>query len=115
MRVKISEFTGPNAMTLEQGDKVFEVIEPVIAKGEPVELDFEGVTHVMPPFLNAAIGRLIPIAQPDQLDTLLRATNLVPLDQELFRSVIEGSRRVKGSQESVEAWQKRMASTLEEE
>ena len=115
MRVTVRDLVGPYATTFERGDRVSEVIEPVIRSGGPVELDFEGVEQVTSAFLNAAVGRLVPVGQPDRLDNLLSATNLESLDQRLFRAVMTDARRTRTPQAAFEAHQKRLANRFEEE
>jgi hypothetical protein len=115
MRVNVHDLIGPYATTSEHGERVYEVIAPAINAGEPVELDFEEVEQVTSPFLNAAIGRLVPSEQPDRLAPLVRATNLGALDQRLFRAVLAGARQGKSSQAAFDAHQKRLADRFEED
>jgi hypothetical protein len=62
--------------------------------GNAVELDFENVTVLASPFLNAAIGRLLKDIKPSNLNRLLKITNLVPTGLAVLRRVIENSKDI---------------------
>ena len=93
MRVKVSEVDGIHASTPQAGQRLYAIIEPAIARGEVVTLDFEGVKHFGPGFFNWSIGVLIEQDMENRLTGLLRYENLPPLGQNSLESVVEYATR----------------------
>jgi hypothetical protein len=85
-------FHAENCITLEDGQKVFDLIHPDLLAGHIVELDFTNVTVFASPFFNSAIGRLLKDIKPDNLNRLLKITNLVPAGLTVLKRVIENSK-----------------------
>lgn len=81
MRVKVSEIDNGHASTPQAGLRLQALIEPVLARGEPVVLDFEGVKHCSTAFFNASIANLIEADKDDRLPELLTYENLSPNGQ----------------------------------
>jgi len=92
MRVDIHGLIGENCITLEDGQKIFDLIHPELLTGNVVELNFENVTVFASPFFNSAIGRLLKDIKPDDLNRLLKITNLVPAGLTVLKRVIENSK-----------------------
>jgi len=92
MKINVYEMIGENCITLEDGQTIFDLIHPKLTAGNAVELDFENVTVLASPFLNAAIGRLLKDIKPGNLNRLLKITNLVPTGLAVLRRVIENSK-----------------------
>lgn len=92
MKIDVHKIIGENCITLEDGQKIFDLIHPELTVGNAVELDFENVTVLASPFLNAAIGRLLKDIKPSNLNRLLKITNLVPTGLAVLRRVIENSK-----------------------
>lgn len=92
MKIDVHKIIGENCITLEDGQKIFDLIHPELTAGNAVELDFENVTVLASPFLNAAIGRLLKDIKPGNLNRLLKITNLVPTGLAVLRRVIENSK-----------------------
>ena len=59
MRVFLEKTVGPNCSSIDDGEKVLNLIRPELTKGFSVELDFEGVKLVLTPFLNTCFGKLL--------------------------------------------------------
>jgi hypothetical protein len=78
MRVKVREIDNGHASTPQAGLRLYALIEPVLARGEPVILDFEGVKHCSTAFFSASVGILIEADREDRLPELLRYENLAP-------------------------------------
>src|SRR3954454_13171626 len=89
MRVKVKEIDGGFASTPQAGEKLYALIAPVLARGEEVTLDFEGVKHCSVPFFNASIGVLIEADAEGRLPALLHYENLPPLGQGIVDDVTE--------------------------
>src|SRR4030067_2544821 len=92
MKIDIQKMVGENCITLEDGQKVFDLIHPELLAGHIVELDFTNVTVFASPFFNAAIGRLLKDIKPEDLNHLLKITNLVPAGLTVLKRVIENSK-----------------------
>jgi hypothetical protein len=88
----IHNLVGGICITPDDGEKVYDLIYPELLAGNAVELDFAGVNIIAPPFLNPAIGRLLKDIQPEDLDRLLKVSNLIPLGMRLMEEVIEDSK-----------------------
>jgi len=80
-------------MTMEDGEKVYDLIHPELKAGRPVELDFSGVTVFASPFFNAAFGSLLEDLTPEDLDRLLKVSNLTPVGRDTLKLVIDNSAR----------------------
>src|SRR3954465_5504035 len=81
MRVKVSEIDNGHPPPPQAGLRLQALIEPVLARGEPVVLDFEGVKHCSTAFFNARIANLIEADKDDRLPQLLTYENLSPHGQ----------------------------------
>lgn len=92
MNLNVYDLVGENCITLEDGQKIFDLIHPELSGGNTVDLDFKNVKIFASPFLNAAIGRLLKDIKPDDLNRLLKITNLVPTGLTVLKRVIENSK-----------------------
>jgi len=92
MRYMIKEHIGENAITMDDGEIVYQFLYSELIKNQYTELDFEGVEIVASPFLNVAIGKLMRDFTPDQLNTYLKFKNVSPITVPILRRVIETSR-----------------------
>ena len=90
---KILDLVGEDCITIEDGEKVYDLIHPELKVCRPVELDFAGVEVFAAPFFDAAIGRLLENLAPENLNRLLKVSNLVPEEVEALKLVIEDSAR----------------------
>ena len=59
LRVLLGKTVGKNCSSIDDGEKVLNLIRPELTKGFNVELDFEGVKLVLTPFLNTCFGKLL--------------------------------------------------------
>jgi hypothetical protein len=76
MRVKVRDLIGEMVVMWEEGERIHELIAPVLERGERVVLDFDGVKAFNSGFFAGAIGRLIERDVEDRLPALLRYENL---------------------------------------
>jgi hypothetical protein len=76
MYVRVREIDNGAAATGQAGEKLLELIEPAIARGEVVELDFEGVWIYAALFFYCSVGRLIEADTTERVPPLLRYANL---------------------------------------
>jgi hypothetical protein len=79
-------------MTPEQGQKIYELIQPELVANRPVELDFSRVNICISPFFNFAIGQLLRDIQPDTLNRLLKVSNLNPVGLQVLKLVIDNAK-----------------------
>jgi hypothetical protein len=84
---------GEDAITAEAGDQVHAAIEPKLAQGQQIEVDFAGVTTFASLFFNAAIGRLLAKHAADRLRELLVIRNLPAAGETVLRRVIDNAKR----------------------
>ena len=59
LRVLLGKAIGENCSSIDDGEKVLNLIRPELIKGFNVELDFEGVKLVLTPFLHTCFGKLL--------------------------------------------------------
>jgi hypothetical protein len=76
-----------------KGRSYHDLISPILARGEEVELDFEGLRYVDTPLLNAAIGQLLKDHPLERVRSLLRVQGLDDLYCRILERVIEKSHR----------------------
>jgi hypothetical protein len=93
MNLNVFAMTGEYAITLDDGQQVFDNLLGALREEERVTLDFSGVKIVASPFLNAAIGQLLRELDADFLNTHLRIENLPVTARPLLRQVIDNARR----------------------
>jgi len=93
MKILVRAIVGEDAITLEDGQAVYDQIHPELRAGRAVELDFEGVGVFASPFFNAAIGQLLKDLEANDLKRLLRVENLNEVGAALMRRVIENAQR----------------------
>ena len=99
IRYNIRNLISAICITLNDGQKVYDLIHAELVVGHPVELDFAGVKIIAAPFLNKAIGQLYQDIQPEDLKRLLRVYNLNSAGMQLLDIVMENSRRYYSDQE----------------
>lgn len=87
----ILSLVGEDCITVEDGEKVYDLIHPELIAGHPVELDFAGVGVFASPFFNAAFGRLLKDFTPEDLNRLLKVSNLTSVGRDTLKLVIKNS------------------------
>ena len=55
--------------------RVFNSVQPMLAKGEPVELDFEGLRHASTTFFHSSVGELF-LAFPETFERLVSTVHM---------------------------------------
>lgn len=91
MIVKIFDITGKRCIVKEQGQQIYDIIHPVLLKGETVTLDFDGVKQFASPFFNFAIGQLLKDLTRDDLQKQLFFENIVSDGMMVIEQVIENA------------------------
>ncbi|MDP2159847.1 MAG: STAS-like domain-containing protein [Flavobacterium sp.] len=92
------------AVSTENGNKVFEIVDSYLQKKEKVELDFAGITIMITAFLNAAIGRLYSKKEytGEFLNEYLKLENVEKDDRVLFKDVIQRAKEYFANKEDFE-------------
>jgi hypothetical protein len=78
-----------NCSSYADGDTIFNIIEPVIKRGEDVVLSFEGVEAVPSSFVNASIVRLIEVVSLKEIKMHLKVINSTRQINALIRGRID--------------------------
>jgi len=93
MNIVILGIVGENAVTLDDGEKIYQKIIPALNAEEKVDIDFTGVKVFASPFFNSAIGRLLKDFSGEILNRYLSFNNLNPIGTEVLKRVIENSKQ----------------------
>jgi hypothetical protein len=93
MKCSIRELIGENCITLEDGQRIYDLIHPELQAGRAVEIDFSGTTVFASPFFNAGFGQLLKDIEPGRLNELLKVANLVPAGLNVLKRVIENAKQ----------------------
>ena len=90
--ILVFDITGRNAISMNSGHKIYELISQSIAIDEKVNLDFEGVEIFASPFFNAGIGQLLKIVPIEQLHLILKIQNLDDQGKNLLSLVLTNAK-----------------------
>ncbi|MBD2775866.1 STAS-like domain-containing protein [Iningainema sp. BLCCT55] len=93
MKYDIRNLISENCMTPDEGQKLYNLIHPELLANHPIELDFAGVDIFASPFFNFAIGQLHRDISSEDINRLLKVSNLNPLGRQVLNRVIENSKR----------------------
>lgn len=77
------------AVTTDDGDSVFKILDMHFGKGEKTVLDFSGIYILTTAFLNAAIGQLYSKYTSEDISTYLKLENVNDSDKILFKTVTQ--------------------------
>lgn len=97
MQVQVRDLIGPRAIIKDDGQKVFNKIHPVLARGESATLDFEGVAQFASPFFNFAIGQLLKDLTVEDLRNRLQIVHLTQDGMSVVKRVIENASHYHGN------------------
>ena len=89
MKIRISEHVGTQCVSIDDGQKVYRLLAPEFQKGNPVELNFEGVESILTPFLHNSIGRLLGEYEKETVMERLVLCNLSAEHLNLLNSYID--------------------------
>jgi hypothetical protein len=92
MKIIAKDLVGENCVTLDDGQKVYDLIFPELRKKQKVTLDFGSVKVFASPFFNASVGQLLKDFKVDELNKDLIVENISLLGKETLRRVIENSK-----------------------
>jgi hypothetical protein len=92
------------AVSTENGNKVFKIVDEYLQQNEKIQLDFGGITVMITAFLNAAIGSLYSKKEytGEFLNEHLTLENVEKDDRILFKDVIQRAKEYFADKESFE-------------
>jgi STAS-like domain of unknown function (DUF4325) len=93
LRITVKDVTGFNCITMEQGEKIYQLLIDALREKKYVELDFEGIGIFASPFFNVAIGKLLKDYTSDVLNEYLKFINLNPTGREVLKLSIKNSQQ----------------------
>lgn len=92
MNISIKDIISSNfAVSTDDGDKIYGLLNLYFRKEEKVVLNFDGITLMTTAFLNAAIGQLYSNSQysSDFLNNYISLVNVDEQDKHLFGLVVK--------------------------
>lgn len=92
--IKVAEVIGTICITEDDGQKLYDLIHPLLKQNQRVDLDVSGGVVFASPFLNAAIGNLLADIPAEVLRQKLIFHHLEPTDHALLKRVIENAKRI---------------------
>jgi hypothetical protein len=92
MKIDVKDLVGENCITMDEGLLLNEAISQALSKRAKVDVDFEGVSVLATPFLNAAVGRLLKDWKAEELNELLNFKHVSPPSMDILRRVIENAK-----------------------
>src|SRR3989338_5408140 len=92
MKLIVYDLTSENCLTLDDGQKVYNFIHPELLAGRQVEIDFDKAKVFASPFFNAGIGQLLKDIKSEELNRLLKVSNLAAAGCAVLKRVIENSK-----------------------
>jgi len=96
------EIGGESAISVSDGNALFQKIDKAITQGVEVVLDFQNINFIITAFLNAAIGQLYSKYTSEQLQMKLKLKNVKSEDVSLFKLVIERAKEYFSNPEDFE-------------
>lgn len=108
IKIKVPDLIGsPLCISAEDGQKVFEKVEPLLKKGKPVTISFDCVTMLISLFLNVAIGQLYGSFSEEDVRSLIQVEGLSRDDMELLKRVVDNAKKYYSNPRNYDAaWQK---------
>jgi hypothetical protein len=93
MRIVVREIVSARGRIPEEWQQLHDLITPILARGEEVELDFAGSDAVCTPLLRTALGPLLKDHPLEKVKSLLRPLGLDELYRQTLETVLEQSSR----------------------
>jgi STAS-like domain of unknown function (DUF4325) len=93
MKYNIHQKIGNYCVTPLNGQKIYEIIHPVLIDGTAVELDFLGIKAYAAPFFNYAIGQLLKDISNEDVNRLVKCSNLSSTGTNVLQMVMNSAKR----------------------
>ena len=91
LKVNVSKQIGKNAISIQSGTKLYEVISPKLLAGSEVEIDFSSVSLYASPFFNASVGLMLKDISIDGLMRHMKIVGLNDIGKDLLNVVIQNA------------------------
>ena len=78
MRVQLLEIIGSECVSLDQGEKIYQLVLEDLKAKKTVEMDFKGVETLFSPFLMGSLGKLLEHFEKETLMQRLVFCNIAP-------------------------------------
>jgi hypothetical protein len=93
MMYNVVSVVGENCITVEDGERIYQLIHPELTRECDVTLDFSGVSIFASPFFNAAIGQLLRDMSVENLKLHLHFEGLSAHGNHVLVRVIDNAKR----------------------
>ncbi len=90
-KVKVFDLVGKNAISMQSGTKLHDVIFEDLKSGNAVEIDFTDVSLYASPFFNASVGILLNDLTIEQLTQRMKVVNCSEVGLGLLNTVIQNA------------------------
>lgn len=100
MKILARDIVGKNAISMQSGKNLYEVISKDLLSGKEVEIDFSGVELFASPFFNASVGLLLKDITVSEMKERLKIVNLTDIGRHLLNHVISNAVKYYDSQTS---------------
>jgi len=90
------------AVTTDDGDSVFKILDRHFENGEKIVLDFSEINILTTAFLNAAIGQLYSKYNSEDISAYLKLENVNNSDKILFKTVTQRAKEYFANKEEFE-------------
>jgi hypothetical protein len=97
----------PFAVSTEEGDEVFKLIDSYFKNNESITLDFEKIDLIVSTFFNAAIGQLYGTYPTEFIQTHLDLINITNDDLAILKKVTDRAKEYFMDKDSVENFLKK--------
>lgn len=91
IHVKVFDLVGKNAISMQSGMKLHDVIANNLLSGEKVEIDFSDVALFASPFFNASVGVLLKDVSIESLMDKMKIVNCSEVGLGLLNTVIQNA------------------------
>lgn len=104
--IRVADIIGSAlCISSEDGQKVFDILKPLIESGKQVILSFERINTIISLFLNAAIGQLYGSFSEEQIQSQLEYSNMADDDREILERVVDNAQKYYANPDGYdEAW-----------
>jgi hypothetical protein len=93
MKYNIHNLIGTYCVTPQRGQELYDIIHPLLTEGTAVELDFLGVKAYAAPFFNYAIRQLLKEISNEDVNRLVKYSNLSSTGANVLQMVMNSARR----------------------
>ena len=107
-RILVSAQCGNFCVATDDGEIIFNQIKTALAAGKSVEVSFAGVESLSTAFLNSAIGDLVGVFSPDDLNARLKIEDMSDDDRDTLNRVIANAKRYYADPDNYRALQREL-------